>query len=71
MEAALFTDRHLRAPSGAAGGGPGKVGAAWKVSGKSVSRLGSKTCLELKAGDSLRIATPGGGGWGTPRKKLP
>ena len=70
-EATLFTDRHHHPPSGAMGGSPGKVGRAWKISGASIERLGSKVCLRLEKGNRLRIATPGGGGWGRPSRRLP
>ena len=30
--------------------------------------LGSKTSLSVKSGDRLRIETPGGGGYGRPKK---
>ena len=66
-EGALLTDRYLKAPAGARGGKPARPGRAWLVSQGRSKRLGSKVCLKLLPGDSLRIATPGGGGWG--RKK--
>lgn len=70
-EAALLTDRHLRPPQGTRGGGPGKTGQAWKIVGRSVRRLGSKVRFSLSPGQSVRIATPGGGGWGKPRRTVP
>ena len=63
-EGALLTDRYLQAPAGARGGKPARSGRAWLVSHGRSKRLGSKVCLKLLPGDSLRIATPGGGGWG-------
>jgi N-methylhydantoinase B len=52
----LLCDRRKRAPYGLFGGkdgAPGKNG-----------KLPSKGSHELKAGDRIRIETPGGGGWG-------
>jgi N-methylhydantoinase B len=34
------------------------------VRGARQSRLPGKTNLDLKAGERIRIETPGGGGWG-------
>jgi N-methylhydantoinase B/oxoprolinase/acetone carboxylase alpha subunit len=65
----LITERRLFPPWGLAGGGPGAVGENWLLPGgdeKQAERLGDKCTLELKAGDVLRMRTPGGGGWGEP-----
>jgi N-methylhydantoinase B/oxoprolinase/acetone carboxylase alpha subunit len=64
----LITERRLFPPWGLAGGGPGAVGENWLLPGgdeKRVERLGDKCTLQLKAGDVLRMRTPGGGGWGS------
>ena len=63
-EASLLTDRYLRPPAGARGGKPARSGCAWVVRNGRAKRLGSKVRLKLLPGDSLRLATPGGGGWG-------
>ncbi len=63
-EASLLTDRYLRPPAGARGGEPARSGCAWVVRNGRAKRLGSKVRLKLLPGDSLRLATPGGGGWG-------
>ncbi len=61
----LLADRRRSAPYGLHGGEDGKVGkAAIKSGGKSRS-IASKGSWELKAGDRVRIETPGGGGLGS------
>ena len=69
MQAALFADRHRRSPAGARGGGYGAPGGAWIVRGGKARPLESKCRLTLRRGDRLRIATPGGGGWGRARRQ--
>jgi N-methylhydantoinase B/oxoprolinase/acetone carboxylase alpha subunit len=64
----LITERRLSAPWGLAGGEPGAVGENWLLPGGDESRaepLQDKCTIELKAGDVLRMLTPGGGGWGS------
>jgi N-methylhydantoinase B len=58
MTVSLLTERREIPPKGAGSRGPGAVGRN-TLNGK---RLGSKTSFEMKAGDVLRIETPGGGG---------
>lgn len=56
-------------PWGLAGGDPVAVGENWLVSGgdeAKAERLPDKCTIRLKAGDTLRMLTPGGGGWGSP-----
>jgi N-methylhydantoinase B len=73
----LLADRRRRAPYGLAGGESGQVGrdAIVRVdeSGRAhARRIDAKGSWELKAGDRVRIETPGGGGHGRaarPRKK--
>jgi N-methylhydantoinase B len=65
----LITERRDTQPWGLAGGGPGAVGENWLVPQGDESRaerLPAKCQLHLKAGDVLRMLTPGGGGWGAP-----
>ncbi|AMV34266.1 Acetophenone carboxylase gamma subunit [Pirellula sp. SH-Sr6A] len=54
-------------PQGLAGGSAGKPGENWwiRANGES-SRLGSNAQIDIEAGDSIRILTPGGGGYGPP-----
>jgi N-methylhydantoinase B len=58
----LITERRRHAPSGAAGGSPGKPGRNL-LDGE---ELPAKVVGELAPGQRLRIETPGGGGHGPP-----
>jgi N-methylhydantoinase B len=60
MSYSLITERRRHRPSGAAGGGPGAAGRNL-VNGEDVPPKAAGT---LRAGDRLRIETPGGGGHG-------
>jgi N-methylhydantoinase B len=60
----LLADRRKSAPYGLHGGEGGAVGKAEIVSGERSRPIGSKGSWELKAGDRVRIETPGGGGLG-------
>jgi N-methylhydantoinase B len=59
----LLCDRRKRGPYGLFGGEDGSVGINDLIS-KKRSKLPSKGSHELKAGDRIRIETPGGGGFG-------
>ena len=60
----LLCDRRKRGPYGLFGGKDGAVGVNEIISEKK-RRVSSKGSHELKAGDRIRIETPGGGGWGS------
>lgn len=65
----LITERRVSQPWGLAGGEHGAVGENWLLPGGDESRaerLADKCTIQLKAGDVLRMLTPGGGGWGEP-----
>jgi N-methylhydantoinase B/oxoprolinase/acetone carboxylase alpha subunit len=67
--ASLITERRTSRPWGLAGGGPAAVGENWLLPGGDESRaerLPDKCTIHLRAGDVLRMLTPGGGGWGSP-----
>ncbi len=67
----LITERRISQPWGLAGGEPGAVGENWLLPGGDearAERLPDKCTIQLKAGDVLRMLTPGGGGWGTPTR---
>jgi N-methylhydantoinase B len=60
----LLADRRKRGPYGLFGGDDGKPGTAAIIHNGSARQIGSKGSWELKAGDRVRIETPGGGGFG-------
>ena len=63
----LVTERRFSAPWGLDGGAPGATGENWLLPGgeeTDAQRLPDKYTVELRAGDVLRIRTPGGGGYG-------
>ncbi len=61
----LMGERRRVPPWGLAGGEPGAVGEDWLIrSGREPERLPGKVTFEVRAGDRLRVLTPGGGGWG-------
>ena len=60
MSFSLMTERRRHAPPGVDGGGPGERGRNL-LGGQ---ELGPKAVGSLRAGDALRIETPGGGGHG-------
>ncbi len=64
----LLCDRRKIAPYGLAGGAPGKCGRnSWRF-GRRVTMLPGKCTVHLPRGAVIRIETPGGGGWGRPKK---
>jgi N-methylhydantoinase B/oxoprolinase/acetone carboxylase alpha subunit len=68
----LVTERRVSAPWGLAGGEGGATGENWLLPGGDESRaerLPDKCTRPLRAGDVLRILTPGGGGWGAPGRR--
>jgi len=63
----LVTERRVSRPWGLDGGEPGAPGENWLLpSGDEAraERLGDKCTVALRAGDVLRVRTPGGGGYG-------
>jgi N-methylhydantoinase B len=62
----LLGERRSLRPWGLAGGGDGAAGADYLVNASRRLRLAAKTNVSLKAGDRIRVETPGGGGWGKP-----
>ena len=67
----LITERRVSQPWGLAGGEPGAVGENWLLHGGEegrAERLPDKCTLRLRAGDVLRMLTPGGGGWAAPSR---
>ena len=63
----LLSDRRKRAPYGLQGGDDGAFGRAFIIHNDgSKEELSSKGSWDLRAGDRVRIETPGGGGFGKP-----
>jgi N-methylhydantoinase B len=60
----LLCDRRKRGPYGLFGGKEGAKGLNVIVRNGRAQTVASKGSHELKAGDRIRIETPGGGGWG-------
>ena len=67
----VLTERRVFAPRGMNGGEDGLMGRNTlmrALDGKEVN-LGNKNSVKVRAGDLLRIATPGGGGFGAKPKE--
>ncbi|HLT70850.1 MAG TPA: hydantoinase B/oxoprolinase family protein [Acidimicrobiales bacterium] len=65
----LITERRVSRPWGLHGGEPGAPGENWLLPGGDearAERLPDKCTRRLRAGDVVRMRTPGGGGWGAP-----
>jgi N-methylhydantoinase B/oxoprolinase/acetone carboxylase alpha subunit len=63
----LITERRVRPPWGLAGGSDAAVGENWLLPAgdeSRVERLADKCTVVVRAGDVIRMRTPGGGGWG-------
>jgi 5-oxoprolinase (ATP-hydrolysing) len=65
MHAAILSNHRRVAPFGLSGGEPGKVGRNWveRHTGR-IEALGATASVQLEAGDTVVIETPGGGGYG-------
>src|SRR5579885_982453 len=63
----LLTDRRVTHPWGLAGGGDGDCGANYLLRDGRQLRLPGKANERMRAGERVRIETPGGGGWGRAR----
>ncbi|XP_033626321.1 5-oxoprolinase-like isoform X1 [Asterias rubens] len=66
----VLTERRAFRPYGMKGGEPGQPGKNLFIyeDGRIIN-LGGKTAINVKAGDTLQLCTPGGGGFGTPPEK--
>ena len=64
----ILSERRRFAPYGVLGGEPGAKGKNTLVSRGRKKVLGSKVNVKLRPGDVLRVETPGGGGYGRPRR---
>ncbi len=64
----LLCDRRKFQPYGLAGGEPGATGKTLLLgSDGAASELPGKCSVHAKRGDIVRLETPGGGGWGSPK----
>jgi N-methylhydantoinase B len=63
----LLTERRRSRPPGAAGGTAGAAGRNELTRGRRTRPLPAKISLPVRAGDRIRLSTPGGGGWGRKR----
>ncbi len=69
MTAVIVSSRRKVAPFGLAGGGDGAPGRQWtERADGSRTELGGTDRAELEAGDVFTIETPGGGGYGFPKR---
>ena len=64
----IQSERRHSSPWGLNGGAPGAPGDNILIFGKREYTLQAKSTVEAPAGTIIRIETPGGGGWGSPRK---
>jgi N-methylhydantoinase B/oxoprolinase/acetone carboxylase alpha subunit len=65
----LITERRVSKPPGLWGGEPGAPGENWLLPAGDearAERLPDKCTVPVRAGDVVRMLTPGGGGWGSP-----
>ncbi len=65
----LLADRRELCPWGLAGGNDAAPGQSTLIRGNTEESLPGKCTCELRAGDRLRIESPGGGGWGKPTRR--
>ena len=68
-EVTLLAERRRVAPYGLRGGAAGAKGRDWIVRGGRRRRIAAKATLVVRAGDRLRVETPGGGGFGRPGRR--
>jgi N-methylhydantoinase B len=69
-EVTLLADRRTRSPYGLSGGRDGAPGKAEILrEDGSVEQLPGKFNRRLRKGERIRIESPGGGGWGSPRSR--
>ena len=69
MTAAILSGHRIVPPYGMAGGEAGQVGRNRVIRGDgSIAELAGSATIEMNPGDVFVIATPGGGGYGTPSK---
>jgi N-methylhydantoinase B len=65
----ILSDRRKRRPYGLAGGEAGAAGRTVLISSEGEIEMKSKDSLRARAGDRVRVETPGGGGFGEEVKR--
>ncbi|MBX3026448.1 hydantoinase B/oxoprolinase family protein [bacterium] len=65
----LLGERRRARPPGGAGGAAGAAGRDELARGAAVRALPAKGAVAVQPGDRIRVSTPGGGGWGAPRRR--
>lgn len=65
----LLSDRRKTRPYGLHGGEAGLAGRAVLISADGAHEIGSKQSVHARAGDRIRVETPGGGGYGKAKVK--
>src|SRR6185437_684739 len=65
----ILADRDRFGPWGVDGGEPGQTAEYVLVRDGVETRLGSKSTVELEAGDTISVRTCGGGGYGPPAER--
>ncbi len=65
-QVSVLSERRRTRPYGLAGGRPGEPGENRLITGSRSRSLPAKTTFYGRRGERLRLATPGGGGWGRP-----
>ncbi len=70
-EVSILSERRRVPPYGLKGGVSGKTGRNYLIRGRRKVLLPSKVNFKARAGDVLRIETPGGGGFGISKKVSP
>ena len=69
-EVSVLSERRRVAPWGLAGGGPGARGKNRLVRGGRSEALPGKANRRLRAGERIRIETPGAGAWGASLRRM-
>jgi N-methylhydantoinase B len=68
-DATILSDRRRFRPYGLMGGEAGKPGRTTVGIARRRRRLPSKCRFHVRAGESVIVETPGGGGWGKPQRR--
>ncbi|MBU0986527.1 MAG: hydantoinase B/oxoprolinase family protein [Proteobacteria bacterium] len=67
-EVTVLSERRARGPYGLRGGKPGTPGKNIVFQNGRARKMPGKFHINLRRGDTLRLETPGGGGYGSPQK---